>query len=228
MLQHIAVDNEVSFALRWIAGRGHPIHSWNAGNVVDECRCTVDQPAYQIPTVASVVEDALYLPFTNVLAKNRSKDRATTVISSLSTQLRIEVYGIPGLGGVPHSLIFFGSVSSIETACFCIVKTRVVEHETAGSAFDEIDAKRWPIPNPGGQERRHQCLLYPANRSFAYNAIRSFDHLVSLQFRPVVFTSVREYHRMDWLAKFRNRYTDQPLLKCETRGGKGSSSRASW
>ncbi len=74
MLQHIAVDNEVRFALRWIVGRGHPIHSWNAGNVVDERRCTVDQPAYQIATVASVIEDALYLPFTNVLAKNRSKD----------------------------------------------------------------------------------------------------------------------------------------------------------
>src|ERR1700744_1706376 len=83
VLKYIAVDNEVSFALRWIAGRGHPIHSWNARNIVDERRCTVDQPAYEIATVASVIEDAFYLPFTNVLAQNRSKYWATTVISSL-------------------------------------------------------------------------------------------------------------------------------------------------
>jgi hypothetical protein len=80
MLQHIAVDNEVSFALRWIAGRGHSINSWNAGNVIDECRGTVDQPAYQIATVATVIEDAPYLPFANMLAKNRSKYRAAAFV----------------------------------------------------------------------------------------------------------------------------------------------------
>src|SRR5258707_13540725 len=83
VLKYIAVDNEVSFALRWIAGRGHPLNSRNARNVVDECRCTVDQPAYQIATVAPVIEDPPNLPFTNVLAKNRSKYWATTIVSSV-------------------------------------------------------------------------------------------------------------------------------------------------
>jgi hypothetical protein len=98
---------------------------------------------------------------------------------------------------VAHSLILFGSVSGIKTACCYVVKAWIVEHESAGLAFDEVNAKRPPIPNPGGQERRHQCSFYPANRSFAYNAVRNFDHLVSL-FSPQTSCNrtVREYHRM--------------------------------
>jgi hypothetical protein len=82
MLKYIAVDNEVSFALRWITSRGYPVGSGKAGNVVDEDRCTVDQPARQIATVASIVKDAFYLPVANVLAKYRSKYRAATFVSS--------------------------------------------------------------------------------------------------------------------------------------------------
>ena len=83
MLQYIAIDNEVSAAVGWIAGRRHSVDSGNAGNIVDERCCTVDQPAHQIATVPAIIKDAPYLPFANVLAKNRSKDRTAAFVSSL-------------------------------------------------------------------------------------------------------------------------------------------------
>jgi hypothetical protein len=83
VLQYIAVDDEVSFALGWIGSRGHSVYSGNAGNVVDECCCTVDKPAHQIATVSAIIKDASNLPPADVLAKNRSKYRAATFVSSM-------------------------------------------------------------------------------------------------------------------------------------------------
>ena len=143
--------------------------------------------------ISSVIQDSLDSPPLQVLVEYRSKLRAPRLVVSGTSEIGVELRGIPRLEGTTHVPVLVGTIAAIGSLQFSVIETGIVKHEPTGLTPHQIDAEWFSIPDSFRQKWRDQGPLELPDWAIANNTGRYFGHLFS-DFRILASWHIQAFH----------------------------------